>query len=189
MDTKIKHIADLKIGYHTQPAEHGDVRYLLTKNFDEEGNLENDLNSFVSPEDTNMLHLLKDGDVLFAAKGNRNFAWTYVSSIGPAIASSIFIILRPNKQKVLPEYISTIFNLPQLQEKFQVLGAGSSIPSIRKSELEAFKIPVPSIDIQKKIVKLKELHITNIHISKKVIEEKQNLYNSVINTLIFKNHG
>ncbi|MEP0938188.1 MAG: restriction endonuclease subunit S [Ekhidna sp.] len=189
LNTKIKQIADLRIGYHTQPVENGNVHYLQAKNFDDEGNQVDDIDNYIVLDDTNGLYLLKDGDVLFAAKGNRNFAWTYHSSFGPAVASSVFIVLRPDITLVKPDFITTIFNLPQSQERFQILAAGSSIASIRKSELEAFIIPLPTLDIQDRILQLKDIHSKELSLTRSIMEHKQDLYNSVINTLIFQDHG
>lgn len=189
LEVKIKHIAELKIGFHAKPSDTGNACYLQAKHFDDEGNQVGEVDTFVEIDQTNGLHLLKDGDVIFAAKGNRNFTWTYRDDFGPAVASSVFIILRPNREEVIPEYISTIFNLPVSREKFQALAAGSGIPSIRKSELADFTFSLPDFDTQEKILKLKTMHQEELRLTNAILEQKQIRYNSIINTLITHSIG
>ena len=78
--------------------------------------------------------------------------------------------------------------MPETQAYFQTLGAGSSIPSIRKSELEAFMVKLPSLKLQRKAIAIKQLHYKDMEISKKIISEKQKVYQAVIKNIIYQNH-
>ena len=75
--------------------------------------------------------------------------------------------------------------MPQTQAYFQTLGAGSSIPSIRKSELEAFTIKLPSLELQQKAIAIKQLHYNDMEISRKIISEKQKVYQAVIKNIVY----
>jgi len=108
----------------------------------------------------------------------------YTSDIGEAVASSIFFVIRPNKDEVYPEFLTTLFNTPKYQTYFQLLGAGSSITSIRKSELEAMTINLPDLEVQKKIVEIKKLHQRDLTLSKEIIKKKETRFQSVINKLL-----
>ena len=114
----------------------------------------------------------------------RNFAWTYTNAVGLAIASSIFFVIKPDRTKVVPEYITTLFNTSKYQSLFQTMGAGSSIPSIRKSELEAITIELPSLEMQQKIVQINQVHQDDLNMSNQIISEKKVLFQAVINKLI-----
>ena len=188
MKTKLGDITQLQFGLYTKPAEEGNAVYLQAKHFDDWGNQTEQIDTFIQIDQKNKSHLLEDGDIILAGKGMRNFAWTYDKSFGPAVASSIFFVIKVNKLKVLPDFLTTLFNMPQTQESFQNLGAGSSIPSIRKSELEAFTIKLPPLELQQKAVAIKQLHFKDMEISKKIISEKQKVYHGVINNLITKYH-
>src|SRR5690606_667205 len=124
-------------------------------------------------------HLLEEGDVLFVGKGMRNFAWKYSADIGKAIASSIFFVIKPKPEFVDSGYLVTIFNSTKYQSFFQSLGAGSSIPSIRKNELEAVEIPLPSLEIQKKIATLNTLHQAELGLLGRLIDGKNKLFQAV----------
>ncbi len=186
MKVKLADIASLHFGLYAKPKITGDVCYIQTKHFDEEYQLNALIDTKLSLSTKNNTHLLQNGDVLFVGKGMRNFAWTYTSELGNAIASSIFYVIRVDHTKVVPEFLTTLFNLKQTQAYFQSLGAGSSIPSIRKSELEAFTFDLPDLSIQMKVVTLKELHLKSKQLTQQILDQKQNIYQTAINKLILE---
>lgn len=189
MIAKLSEIATLQFGLYAKPSDTNDgAIYLQAKHLDETGIITESLDAKINIDNKSRSHLLQKGDVIFVGKGLRNFAWTYEPSIGPAIASTIFFVIKPDTQRVLPEYLTTIFNTTQSQAHFQTLGAGSSIPSIRKSELEAFPIKLPSLEVQHKIVQLQLLHAKEIELSKTIIQEKQRVFQAIINNLINKDN-
>ena len=71
--------------------------------------------------------------------------------------------------------LTTIFNSSKYQT-FSSLGAGSSIPSIRKSGLEAVEVPLPHIEIQRKIAKLNELHYEEVSLHRQIDRTKNKLF-------------
>jgi hypothetical protein len=54
--------------------------------------------------------MLKDGDVLFAAKGTKNFAAVFENHNEPSVASTSFFVIRPTDKKVLPQYLAWFLN-------------------------------------------------------------------------------
>lgn len=181
---RISDIAHLQFGLYAKSTEDGNTAYLLAKHFDDWGNQTDKVETFIQIDKKNEGHLLEDGDIILVGKGMRNFAWTYSKAYGPAVASSIFFVIKPDQSRVIPEFLTTLFNMPQTQAYFQTLGAGSSIPSIRKSELEAFTIQLPSLELQQKAIAIKQLHYKDMEISRKIISEKQKVYQAVIKKLI-----
>jgi len=123
---------------------------------------------------------LQDGDILFVGKGNRIFAWCYRKTMGNAFASSIFFIIRPKQDLVIPEYLSVMLNLPKNNSYFRQLGAGSSIPSIRKTELAEFKINLVPLDVQEKVVTLHELHQKQVELQNNIIDKQNKMYQNII---------
>ncbi len=188
MKVKLSDIAQLQFGVYAKPKESGNAAYLQAKHFDDWGNQHQQIDTYLQIDQKNETHLLQEGDILLVGKGQRNFAWTYHKSFGPAIASSIFFVIKPDTSRVIPEFLTTIFNMPQTQAYFQVLGAGSSIPSIRISELEDFAVALPSLEVQKRTVEIKQLHYKDMELSQKILSEKQKVYQAAINKLIFNKH-
>lgn len=185
MKLKLNEIASIQFGlYSSDTIEEGDVKYIQAKHFDENIDLLDEIDNFLKFDEKNTSHVLKDGDILFVGKGMRNFAWVYRKEFGQAIASSIFYVIRVDSSKIIPDFLAALFNSSNYQSLFQQLGAGSSIPSIRKSELEVLFINIPAIDVQNKIVSLRKLHLEEIRLSGQIIEEKKKVYTSIINKLI-----
>ena len=180
-------IAQIKFGFYAKKLRSKGIPYLQVKHFDSNGNMITYPDTYIAPEEINSEQLLNDGDVLFAGKGYKNFAWCYRSSFGVAIASTTFFVLTPKQDIVIPEYLATVLNLPKNQMLFQHLGAGNDIPSIRKSELAVFPVPVVPLPLQAKIVALYDLHKKDINLSLQLLQYKNELYESVINTLVTNN--
>ena len=180
-------IADIRFGYYAKPINGSGMPYLQAKHFDAYGNMIVAPDTFIEADHKAAEQMLRDGDVLFAGKGYRNFAWCYRRSFGQAVASSLFHVLTPDTQVVIPEYLTALLNHPKNQLYFQQLAAGSSIPSIRKNELADFKVPVVSLDMQSKIVEIYRLHRTEISLTLELLDRKNDLYESVFNTLVNDN--
>lgn len=181
---QLKNISTIQFGYYEKPKDEGNTRYLQVKHFNDFGLLSSDMQEWVDITDKSKSHLLEDGDIVFVGKGMRNFAWKYKADMGNMIASSVFFVIKPESELVDADYLTTIFNSSKYQSFFSSLGAGSSIPSIRKTELEAVEVPLPPIEIQRKIAKLNELHHEEIRLTGKLIEQKKTLFQAVINDIL-----
>ncbi|MNP98406.1 Type I restriction modification DNA specificity domain protein [compost metagenome] len=184
MEVKLKEIANIQFGYYGQPNKNGAIPYLQAKHFNEFGQYMGENDTFLEEDPKSIANLLQNEDILFAAKGFRFFATLYKEELGKAVASSIFFIIRVNKNKILPAYLVSILNLPKNLLHFQQSGAGSSIPSIRKNELADFAFNLIPLEEQQKVVALQELYLKDIELTNYIIKEKQKLFQSTISTLI-----
>lgn len=180
----IRDITSIRFGLHALPHERGNLLYLQVRQFDEEGRWTPGENEFLNLNETNEEFLLQDGDVLFAAKGGRLFAWCYRDIYGPAVASSIFLVLRPDQSKVFPEYLATVLNSPQYKSLLRQLGGGTNIFSIRKAELGALEVTLPSMKRQKQIAAFAAGHLEELRIREELIRQKKELYKIVISKII-----
>lgn len=183
MMKNIGDVADIRFGYYAKPSPDKGVPYLQAKQFDVNGNIIAQPDTYLEPVQKVKEQLLNDGDVLFAGKGYKNFAWCYYSSFGDAVASTIFFVLTPNRNVILPEYLTTMLNYPKNQLYFQHLAAGNAIPSIRKSELAGFKIPVVALEVQQKIVEIYRLHQQEQQLTLALLSKKNERFESIFNTL------
>lgn len=187
MQKSLKEISQIRLGYFAQSFSDDGVAYLQAKQFDDIGNIISVSDVFISGDPKSNSHMLCDGDVILAGKGNKNFAWCYREKFGPAIASTIFFVIRPDIKKVIPEYLVAMFNHPKSQLYFKQLGAGSNIQSIRKNELEDFNIAVLPLSLQVKVVAMYELHKKNINLTLQLLQHKGELYESAVNTILNNN--
>ncbi len=175
MKSKIKDIATLQTGLFAKPLAIGDVVYLQSKHFDDQGNLSAVLHPDLSREEISEKHLLRDGDILFAAKGTKNFAAVYEEHNLPAVASTSFFVIRLFDSKVLPEYLTWFLNNQNTQFSLKAQAMGTSIPSISKVVLEELEIPMPTIEKQKAVVTISKLRWQekNIHLKLESLRDRK----------------
>lgn len=184
MTLRLGDFADIQLGIYDQPVDTGNTAYLQVRHFDDEGQLQQPPDTFIMTEVVPNAHDLRQGDVLLTGKGYRNFAWAYDPSIGRAVASPAFFVIRPRKELVLAGYLAIALNAPSAKKWLSMLGAGNSIPSIRKSELESMELDVPLLKTQKKIIELNRLYQSDMALSRQLMAEKQKVFYTAIRELI-----
>lgn len=168
MKTTIKYIANIQTGIFAKPSKEAQIVYLQAKYFDENGHLISSLHPDLKAENISDRHLLQHGDVLFAAKGTKNFAAWYERKNLPAVASTSFFVIRINdnfQDKMLPEFLTWYINQPLSQKFLKGKAMGTSIVSISKSVLEELEIPIPDLETQIAILK-----ITHLRNSEKILK-------------------
>lgn len=176
-------VSSIKFGTHFSSEKKGIVKYLKANHFDMDGELEDNMQSFVSNNIELNKFLLKEDEIIIAAKGYRNFAWLYRTEYGQCVASSLFYVLKVNTNKVLSEYLVLMLNSSKLQHQLKLIALGVSTPSIPKNELLKIKIQVPSKQYQQKLVNLNNTIHKQILIEKKIIEKKKQLQRGLIDLL------
>lgn len=149
--------------------------YLQSRDFDENGQLLAALQPDLLTEGVPEKHLLKQGDVLFAAKGTKNFAAVYEKHNAPAVASTSFFVIRLTGRQVLPEYLAWFLNSATAQKIMKAQAIGTSIPSISKQVLENLIIPIPDLQAQQKILRINWLRLKEKALKLKIeaLREKQ----------------
>jgi len=184
LKTLIKDITNIQTGFFAKPAGIGELVYLQSKHFDEFGQLHSMLHPDLLAEGISEKHLLKDGDVLFAAKGTKNFAAVFENHNEPSVASTSFFVIRPTNNKVLPQFLAWFLNNHTTQTLLKGQAIGTSIPSISKQVLENLEIPVPPIKTQKAIVEISKLHNKEKSLKQKIeaLREKQ-IQQQIINAI------
>lgn len=184
MRMKLSHVGQCHFGLYAKPTDTGSVPYLQAKHFDDWGSITTPVDTFVEKSAKTKSHFLEHGDILLVGKGLRNFAWAYKEDFGLAIASSTFFVLKIDTSRVLPEFLALILNLPESKSHFETLGAGSSVPSIRKSEVLNFAFELPPMPSQEQIARLKTLHDQDLQISHRIIDAKRNLFEAMVKKIL-----
>lgn len=98
---------------------------------------------------------LADGDILFAARGSRNYAALVAHCPRQAVAAPHFFVIRIKPgAAILPEYLVWFLNQAPTSRYFQREAEGSRTLSIRRSVLENTPVAVPPLERQRQIVGL-----------------------------------
>ena len=134
--------------------ENGNALVIQPKDVTSDGILKVETPCLINfPSGTN----LNKGDVLLISRG-RFTACVFEDNLGmPCVATSAFLILTPkDPAQLLPEYLALYFNSAEGQNIFKRLTETTTIPFIKLGNLEQIEIPVPSLDMQQKLVVLEK---------------------------------
>lgn len=176
-------IAEIKTGIFAKPGLEGEVVYLQARHFDKFGDLQSSLKADLRQNDVMAKHLLRNGDILFAAKGWKNFATVYRGDF-PAVASTTFFVLRIRESDVLPEFLVWLLNDPKTKERLKGQATGSAMVSISKSVLGNLEINIPSVEKQRQVLEVSHLMKKENEIRLKIAELRQQQIQQQINKAI-----
>jgi restriction endonuclease S subunit len=180
----LKHIAFIHTGLFAKPISEGEIVYLQAKHFDENGNLRSSLHPDIKADYITDKHLLRSGDILFAAKGTKNFAAVFENHNEPAVASTSFFVIRLTQKNILPHFLVWFLNHPSTQKLLKGQAIGTSIVSISKAVLEEIEVPVPGIKTQKAILQIAQLRNEEKKLKQQIemLREKQ-IQQQIINVI------
>lgn len=158
----IRSLAQIRAGYQTrtgvETSPEGTHALVQLRDFDESrtsldcGNL-----ALIEPGAINPVQVLQEGDVLFLAKGAKNFAFAPIGLPKPSLAASYFFILRPDA-RILPPYLAWFLNLYSTKRLFsQFSGFSAHMPVVRRDVIEEILVPLPALETQTMIVELDAL--------------------------------
>ena len=179
MKKRLHHIATIQTGVFAQSSAEGSIVYLQAKHFNELGELTATLHADLLQNKSIQKHLLQKGDLLFAAKGTKNFAAIYDFS-ETCVASTSFFVIRLQTNDIIPEFLAWHLNQPNTQAALKAQAIGTAIVSISKAVLENIEIPIPNIYTQHKILKINQLR----HHEKLLHQQIEQLKDKKINLLI-----
>lgn len=130
----------------------GETRYVRITDITENGNL---TNVQMSPSYFEEKYLLKDGDILLARSGatvGKNFYYT--ENLGKAIYAGYLIRLQVDRGIAEPRYIYHYLNSSNYNQFIANTKSSGSQPNINAQQYGSFKIPVPSLEEQERIVNI-----------------------------------
>lgn len=125
---------------------------------------------------------LENGDVLFVAKGPRNFA-VYIQDIPRAsVCSSHFFHLKVKEQekaRILPEFLAWQINQSAVQTYLARCGQGSVVPSLTRELIEAMPVMVPPLEAQARFVVLLQAARKEEQVLQALIENRRQMVQGI----------
>lgn len=157
---KLGEIANIRSGHTFRgaitPVPDGDVRILQIKDLDQDWQWEHEVLPAISWEQRVKPPFLEQGEIVVAARGNRNVSVVYRGDI-PVVATSQFLIvtLARKESGIIPEYLCWVLNHPITQQMFN--RSGTNIQLITKASMMYVEIPVPPVQTQRELIELQRV--------------------------------
>jgi restriction endonuclease S subunit len=120
--------------------------------------------------------ILNEGDILFMDRGARNFSIMLQAIPKNLLAAACFFIVRVDRKEVVPAYLCWYLNQAPVEHYLhRYSGRGVHMPVVRRSTLEKTDIPVPTLEIQKKIIGMNALMKNEQELIEKLAEKRRAL--------------
>lgn len=182
--TTLKDLADIQVGYQARgrilELSSGEFRLIQGRDFDDQRQLHVESLASFKPERKPEPYMVREGDILFQARGTENFAAYIESRLEKTLASGSFYIVRvKSEQRILPQYLAWWLNQRHPQNFFKAEASGTWMSFISKSVLSRVGLPVPDLDTQKKIRETIALWGKERQLSSRLAELRGQLVESV----------
>lgn len=145
----------------------------------------NQLSDFESVEKLNVQYFTKEGDLL--VRLNEPFTCIYIEKSNEEILiPSYFVKLKIYHKDFKPEYIAWYLNSGKVKRDFFRSQSGTLVSSINQKVIKELDVPIKTLQEQEDIACLYHLHIREIKLMKKLIQEKQKQFQGQTKRILSK---
>ncbi len=178
-------ICEIQTGYtareRLEPAQADGLMAIQLRDVPADGGLAPDTLTRYELGDIPERYIARAGDVLFRSRGERNTAVAIDENwSGKAVVVLPLILLRPNRQHVVPQYLAWILNQPAAQRHFDKAARGTAMRMIPRSSFTDLIIDLPPLEEQKKIVAVDVLSQRELELSKLSATKRRTLTTAVL---------
>ena len=172
---RLSDLATIRFGINVKSIPGGGVPCLQGKDIDQYGNFDNSTLMNVPEYLCSDKDWLKPSEVLFAAKGTRNYAVVWNQTGMNTVASSTFFVIQGDNKEIIPEYLAWYLMSAKARRHFEQHMKKSTVPTISKKVLDKLEIEIPPIKKQNNIVSIYNLWIREQQLIKRTQELKHKL--------------
>ncbi|MFT3991719.1 MAG: restriction endonuclease subunit S [Luteolibacter sp.] len=170
----------------TRPDPNGSFSLIQISDLEDDGTFRNPSSQFTRIEPNEPLNyklILQPGDILFPNRGVRTTAVVFNSPGEKAVAGAQFFILRPESQKIIPEYLAWTLRTTEAALYFSGLRKGTLVQTLQRFHLDEFPVPLPALAVQRKILKIDNLQRESRILESRLAELRAiHLERSLLNT-------
>jgi len=116
---------------------------------------------------------LVPGDVVFVARGQRNYAVCLSEVPLPTVCSQYFFLLRCKTPSLAPEFLAWQINSAPCQRYLAKNAEGTDQLGIRRPVLESLQIAVPDLETQHRIVSLHQQALAERKVLERLIRNRE----------------
>ena len=126
-------------------------------------------------------YFVRGGEVVFRSRGEPNAAAAIHDSLPePVVVIVPLVIVRPDRERVLPEYLAWAINQPDAQRRLGAEAQGTSLRMIPMAVLENLDIDVPDLLTQKRIVELNALARQEGRLLRQLATRREEFVNAIL---------
>jgi hypothetical protein len=126
-------------------------------------------------------YFVRGGEVVFRSRGEPNAAAAIPDPLPEPVAVIVpLVIVRPDRRRVLPEYLAWAINQPDAQRKLGAEAQGTSLRMIPMAALEDLEIAVPDLQTQKRIVELDALARQEGRLLRQLAARRETLVSAIL---------
>ena len=126
-------------------------------------------------------YFVRGGEVIFRSRGEPNAAAAISDPLPEPVAVIVpLVIVRPDRARVLPEYLAWAINQPDAQRRLGAEAQGTSLRMIPMAALEDLEIAVPDLTTQKRIVELNALARQEGHLLRHLAARRETLVSAIL---------
>lgn len=126
-------------------------------------------------------YFVRGGEVVFRSRGEPNAAAAIPDPLPePVLVIVPLVIIRPDRDCVLPEYVAWAINQPDAQRKLGAEAQGTSLRMIPMAALEDLEIAVPDLPTQKRIVELDALARKEGQLLRQLAARREELVSAIL---------
>ena len=152
--------------------EEMNYKILEISNINDEGVISSELKMINSGERNLDRYLLRDGDIVISARGDKiKKCLMHIGYDERIIANGSINVIRVDQNRLNPLYLKTFFDSEKGNIALNNIKSGVTIPSINVGELQKMIVPCPSMEEQRKIVDKIEVKLEIIQSTAKRLEE------------------
>lgn len=152
--------------------EEMNYKILEISNINDEGEISSELKMINSGERNLDRYLLRDGDIVISARGDKiKKCLMHIGYDERIIANGSINVIRVDQNRLNPLYLKTFLDSEKGNITLNNIKSGVTIPSINVGELQKMIVPCPSMEEQRKIVDKIEVKLEIIQSTVKRLEE------------------
>ena len=180
MKARLLELAEIQIGYQAKGRikddPDGTYRIIQSRDCPSDGEIRWDELLHIEPDRDPERYVVRDGDVLFLAKGGRRTAVAVHNPELHTVAVSTFYILRVRDQSaILPEYLAWYLNNAAHEYLAVEATRGTTVPLVPSKALANLPVEVPSMPVQKTVAALDAVLQKERRLTSELVEKRAQL--------------